>query len=31
VTRIVFPPKLSEAEKKICSQLANESSFNPRD
>jgi curved DNA-binding protein len=31
VTRIVFPPKISEAQKKIWSQLADESSFNPRD
>jgi curved DNA-binding protein len=31
VTRIVFPPKISEAQKKIWSQLAHESSFNPRE
>ncbi|HWY30803.1 MAG TPA: J domain-containing protein [Candidatus Acidoferrum sp.] len=31
VTRIVFPPKISQAQKKIWSQLAQESSFNPRD
>jgi curved DNA-binding protein len=31
VTRIVFPPKISEAQKKIWSQLADESSFNPRE
>jgi curved DNA-binding protein len=31
VTRIVFPPKITEAQKKIWSQLAHESNFNPRD
>jgi len=31
VTRIVFPPKISEAHKKLWSQLAQECNFNPRD
>ena len=30
VTRIVVPPKISEAEKKLWEQLARESKFNPR-
>jgi curved DNA-binding protein len=31
VTRIVLPPKIADAQKKIWSQLAHESNFNPRD
>ena len=31
VIKIVFPPKISDAQKKLWEQLAHESKFNPRD